>query len=288
MFGMKFPEPVKKEKIVFSTGGGSIPANTTTFLQSLDQVGEASGGSLVTENSVFLNYLVTRSGTLRNLVVRCTAAPGVGQTFVYTVRVNGVPSTLTATISGVAIVATDLVNSVQVAIGDRVSLQVVTSLTAIVSFHATSFSFEINMPRLMYDHHTFGSMTATIAAGLTRYIGHTYKLGVGSGTVFNVNTYTRVCCLVVKKGTVKNFVVVTDGAPGVGQTFVYTVEVNGVATAITVTVSGAITVTGYDSTNVASVALGDRVTVSVVTSAGAAVQSHQVSFDFEDGDYRAG
>lgn len=73
--------------------------------------------------------VMPRAGTLRNLFVSHQAAVGNGNSIVYTVRVNGVNTTLTVTLASGAIAqASDLVNTVAVAQGDRVTLSAVKAL----------------------------------------------------------------------------------------------------------------------------------------------------------------
>jgi hypothetical protein len=69
------------------------------------------------------------SGTLRNLIVKLSTAPGSGKSFVFTVRVNGVDSGVTVTIADTDTTARDITNSVSVSAGDYVSLKAVPSGT---------------------------------------------------------------------------------------------------------------------------------------------------------------
>jgi hypothetical protein len=65
-----------------------------------------------------------RAGTLRRLFARHNSAGGNGNSVVYTVLVNGVATVLTVTLATGAIgQASDLVNTVAVAQGDRISLR---------------------------------------------------------------------------------------------------------------------------------------------------------------------
>jgi hypothetical protein len=65
-----------------------------------------------------------RAGTIRNLFVRHHSATGNGNNVVYTIMINGVATGLTVTLATGAIgQASDLVNTVAVAQGDRISLR---------------------------------------------------------------------------------------------------------------------------------------------------------------------
>lgn len=284
---MKFPLPVLKEKINFGTSNISVVAGSTVYIYCGDQLGETTGTFDATETLRAI-YLVTRKGILRNLIASSSLAPGVGETFVYTVMVNGVPTALTVTISGaVQVWGSDLVNAVRVIVGDYVSLQLVTSAAASVTVHIASFSLETPSTRLPYDHVSFSSGTYTCVAG-TRYLYSTYKANASGGASTIIALFTQSSHMVCRKGTMKNLVCKANAAAGAAESFVYTVMVNNIASALTVTISGAVQVTNMDAVNVVPVSLGDRITLRIVTSAGATVVTHGVSFDFEEGDYRAG
>lgn len=67
--------------------------------------------------------VVSTPGSIKNLHVLLTAAPGVGASYTLTLRVNGVSTALTCTVAGAATTCSDLVNSVVVAAGDRITLE---------------------------------------------------------------------------------------------------------------------------------------------------------------------
>lgn len=113
----------------------------------------------------------------------------------------------------------------------------------------------------------FTGRTSGIAAGTTNYIGISESL-----TESDQYLVTPVA------GTVRNLYVVSDGSPAVGQTFIYTLRKNGVDTAVTCTTSGAST-SSSDATNSFAVSAGDKLTVKLVTSAGASVRKHQHGFE---------
>lgn len=69
-------------------------------------------------------------------------------------------------------------------------------------------------------------------------------------------------------GVLKNLYVRNSAVLGGGIDVNYTVYVNNVATAITVNISGAAQVNGQDTTNVVSVAAGDRIALAATRGAG--------------------
>lgn len=285
MFGMKFPLPVLSEKILYSTT--AFLANTTGYLLACDQGGESYGSNNVSEAVVSVNYLVTRAGLLKNLVVRAQSAPGGGQTYIYTIRINGVPTGITCTLTEVTVNGSDLVNTAEVVIGDRVTLQLITSLGAAIDRHIATLELDSPSTRKPYEHTTFSSGTSTVPVNITRFLASLCRAPTAGGnTIYEVEVTNIYLC--PRKGSLKNLVALAGSAPGLGETFVYTVRVNGVATAMTVTLSGAAQVTGTDIVNVVQVDPSDRITLRVITSLAASVATHAASFDFEEGDYRAG
>lgn len=285
MLGMKFPIPVIKQSIYFDDWWSTVAAGLTVYLNSLDADEFTSSGYNVAENNYLCNYLVTRSGILRNLVVKSYQAPGGGQTYTYTVRVNGNPTAITCQIAGAGTVnANDLVNAVRVVVGDRVTVQLVTSGAATVSRHKATIGFEVNSLR---DFDKFNFSSGTMAAGTSRYPSHTGKGQAPGGFDSNIDV-SMASRLITRSETIKNMVALVTVAPGVGQSFIYVLMVNGIATALTLTISGAGQVTGFDSTNVVKVSAGNRICIKETASAAATVTSHLISIDSEEGEYRAG
>jgi len=79
--------------------------------------------------------------TLRNLRVHSHNPPGAGESYIFTVRVNGGATLLTATIAGaVDTEGTDLVNGIAIAPGDYVTMQIISSVAAVASY--TTWGFE--------------------------------------------------------------------------------------------------------------------------------------------------
>lgn len=82
------------------------------------------------------------AGTLRNLYVQSGNPPGAGETFTYTLRINGANGNLTAQIAGaVATQASDLVNTDAIAAGNRVCIRIVASGATAVTSHQVSMEF---------------------------------------------------------------------------------------------------------------------------------------------------
>jgi hypothetical protein len=115
------------------------------------------------------------------------------------------------------------------------------------------------------------SSGATVSAGSTSFLG----FGAISGAAFSSQQFLSATHTVVQ------LIAETTGAPGSGQTFTYTLFKNGVATALTVVLSGA----GFQESSTATTVIEDvsndaSYSVQLVTSAGASVASHSVQAVF--------
>lgn len=81
------------------------------------------------------------AGRLKRLYVTCVAPP-TGGSCIFTVRVNGVDTALTLTVLAGVSSGSDLVNSVVVAAGDRISMKcVATATSATMTFPVLSMAF---------------------------------------------------------------------------------------------------------------------------------------------------
>lgn len=80
-----------------------------------------------------IGFLISRPGTLRNLILLCTTAPGGVTTCIVTVMVNGVASAMTATLSGTALTASQSNIQVGVKTGDKVSFRCVSLVAAVTA-----------------------------------------------------------------------------------------------------------------------------------------------------------
>jgi hypothetical protein len=116
---------------VFFNSGGNIGPSGTIFL--------TSNGAQAVEPSAQL--LMTYNGTLNNLYAVLGTGPGEGGLATFTVRVNGVDTALSVSMTSTTTFASDTVDQVPVVTGNLVSLQLVTNSInptyAIASFDKT-------------------------------------------------------------------------------------------------------------------------------------------------------
>jgi hypothetical protein len=78
-------------------------------------------------NEIVSQGVVTGAGTLRNLFVGGDTALGGGNSVTYTMRINGVDTALTATLTTGVQLGSDTTHSVSAVAGDAVAIQTVTA-----------------------------------------------------------------------------------------------------------------------------------------------------------------
>ena len=71
------------------------------------------------------SYTMTRNVTLSNLFVNLSTSPGGSNGRIFTVRLNGVNTPLTATLTGVTVGSTNTDTKIHALAGDNISLQVI-------------------------------------------------------------------------------------------------------------------------------------------------------------------
>ena len=284
--GNLFPQLELEERIGFQSGN-VFPANTTGYAMCKDQMGWYDGFDSASETHPLYSFLVTRGGLLRNLIVHTSAAPGGGEDFTYTVRINRNPTAMTCTIAVAAIAGSDLVNTAEVIAGDRVTVQIVSSAGATTVLHVIAFAKVTPMTKWGFEQNNFNSGDVDIGAGVTAYLVFSHRSWYRGGIVGSED-WPTVLVPITRKGSIRNLVVLAELAPGVGETVDYTVRVNKAASLVTVQLGGAVQYTDIDDTNEVQVDVGNVVALQVVTSGGCAVGDHVAVFDFEYGDYRAG
>lgn len=98
--------------------------NSNIFnISNTNIIGNGYITNAITEFSA--SYTMTRNVTLSNLFVNLSTAPGGSNGRIFTIRVNGVDTLLTATLTGVTVGSTNTDTKIAVLAGDRISLQVI-------------------------------------------------------------------------------------------------------------------------------------------------------------------
>lgn len=98
-------------------GNNSVTATTTTRYL-------VPGYTAGTAPTAPVQYRLPSAGTVRRLRVRHNTGAGNGLAIVYTVRINGVASAVTVSLASTATDGSDLVNTVAVAAGDLIDIEV--------------------------------------------------------------------------------------------------------------------------------------------------------------------
>jgi hypothetical protein len=80
-----------------------------------------------------VQFRLARAGTIRNLRVRHNVTAGNGNLISYTVRINNVVTLLSVSMASTAADGSDLVNSVVVAAGDLIDIEVTKGLDIVTS-----------------------------------------------------------------------------------------------------------------------------------------------------------
>lgn len=102
---------------VLLLGASTISATTTTRYL-------VPSGPNVAAPTAAVQFRMPAAGTIRNLRVRINGTAGNGNNVVYTLRVNGVATALTCTIASTTADGSDLTNTVTVAAGDLIDIEV--------------------------------------------------------------------------------------------------------------------------------------------------------------------
>jgi len=234
------------EQVLFAGSPGALDNSATEYAP-------LAGGYTWSPTELTRTQVISASGIIKNLRIVLAAAPSTGDSYAFVLMVNGSPSALTLTISDTATTGQDLVNQISVVAGDYVSLRVVpTSLPdAVVAKWSSVFSGSVSNESLV-----LGCMRTTMNTSTTQYMG---LQGMNDSPNANIFRGQRVCSAA---GTIKNFYVKLTGSPGAGDSFVFTLNKNGVNQTLTATVSELGT-TGNDTVNSFIVAAGDLLTIEI-------------------------
>lgn len=257
----------RTEHIGYSTGVATVAAGATVYVVCTHHGGSFLGTSYAAGNHPYTTFISPRRGVLMNLVCRSYQLAGVGETYVYTVYINGVATVLTCSHGGaVDLQSSDLGDRVNIAAGDRVALQVVASAAAVATTH-------IIYVGLMYrvSHHResllFSGYGTSLGGALTNFLYNVDQYGNSGGSIAGLS-YTPCQYLVTKRAEVRNLCAMSSIPPGGVTTYTFTLMVNGVASILTCQIAGAIAVSSQDLANIVNVAPGDWLGLRWVGSAG--------------------
>jgi hypothetical protein len=170
--------------------------------------------------------VIRRAGTIQNLFVHLETAPGGADTRTVTLRVNGVNTALTVTITGAAVSGNDVANEVAVVAGDLVDYLIEASATAVNSRVTVSSEYvagTTDFATILYcsEDYEFGALTWYLA-----FMSHQWWW----------TTEVRVQQVIPRDGILRNLRVDLRTGPGAGDIATVTLRVNGANTALVVTI----------------------------------------------------
>ena len=193
------------------------------------------------------------AGTVSDLRVSLDVAPGGGNSVTFTLRKDTgsgpVATALTCTITGPGANTTcsDTTNSVTVAAGDKLDILATpaSNPTGSPVHYTTKYVSDTAKYTLLLG----GSREDP---GITDLLSYVSLSGLWtSATEFNMETVFPT------GGTLRNLYVELPAPPGAGASRTFTVRKNGVSTALTCTIAGAVATSCSDTTNTVSVAARD-------------------------------
>ena len=211
--------------------------------------GGLMGGEGWASDPKYFTQVFPIAGTLSNLRILLTAAPGVGKSHVFTVMINGSDTAMVITISD-ANTSGNYAGGISISAGDYVSIKHTSSGTPATAKTAMGVKFDsgVGGAVLVGNRGDSTDVTATEYSGVA---------GSGGGWGGTEGDHSQVCPVA---GNLQNFRVRLDVAPGAGKSQTFTIMKNGSATAVTVTISDSAT-TGADTTHAVAVAAGDKISV---------------------------
>lgn len=233
------------EQVFFDFRGG-LPEMSDDFIALVPDAHGTETDSLT---------LVSTAGKIKNLRIVLSAAPGAGNSRIFTLYVNGAPSALTCTIANLATSCNDTTHEVDVVAGDRVCLK----MTLGVGYADIADGYISTM---------FEGSTAKESLILGSYWGPldktqiTYPQAMGAMTYSTTteNDQRQVC---PTSGKIKNLYVRLSADPGTApDAYRFTLRKNGASQTLTVTITANDT-TGNDTTHEVTVAAGDILTLMV-------------------------
>lgn len=220
----------------------------------------------------FVSYIIDGYGVLNNLYVNAGTACGIGESTVFTVRVNGADTGLTTTLSGTSTSSFDVTGSANVVPGDLITVKAVTSASCAIAdvYIGIRYGETVSIDDSdVVDIVTVGKI-GIISPSFDGYLLPMFAQSTSE--VFPAYIFPD-------DGYINDLRVYADTPPGLGEAAVITLRVNSVDTLLTATVSGTGN-TAEDLINTVSVNNGNKATVSVVTSSGSAIANVFVVMKF--------
>lgn len=197
---------------------------------------------------------IPTAGSLSNLLVELTDAPGSSKEYNFAPLKNGSDSDLAVTIAGSDTSGSCTTETLAFSAGDLVSLQCTPDSTPAATYARWSMFFT---PDLANEFILLGTSSKSD--------GNTIYCPVNSIGGYSPTEESEALTIIPAAGTLKKLYVNLDAAPGNSDSIVVTLRKSGSNTALTVTISGSDT-TGNDTTHSVAVAAGEDVSISVTAT----------------------
>ena len=118
-----------RDETIYGNSEDNQPANTERYYSS-------DGLAAAADN--VRGYIITTIGQITALYARSSNPAGAGETFIYTVMLNGAPTALAVQIGGAVQQAANAVGAIAVVPEDRLTIRLVTSAAAAATQHQFS------------------------------------------------------------------------------------------------------------------------------------------------------
>jgi hypothetical protein len=253
---------------------GTTTAPSTSASNYANLHGSGSSGAMWSATETDKSFPMPTAGSFTNLYINLQTAPASGKSWTYTLMVNGSPSALTATVSNTATTANDTTHTVNVSVGDLVSLQITPSGTPTAA-GTHGFGLSFNPTTAGESIFSFASVNANSVAA----VNYEQPLGLGNNG-WSATENIRYIEFGPYHLTKMYASVIT--APGIGKSWTFTMRQNGVDTAVTAVISDtATTATGTGNVTYAN---GDKAAIeSTPSSTPAASGGVHIGYVLTDG-----
>jgi hypothetical protein len=234
--------------------GGSTGNLSTT----VTQYGVLGTIAVVTNTADSTDYPPAPSaGTIGNLYVVLTVAPGAGTSRTITIKKNNSNQTLTCTVSDAATTCNDTSHTFSVTAGDVLSWTATLSGSVVAGIVHVSVTFT---PTVANDTMILARI-GTPNTGATAY----GVIPQGTSSAWTT-TQANAQSLIPDAGSFTALYASLSAVPGAAKSFAFTLDKNTVAGALTCTVSGNAATTCNDTSHTVDPAAGDALDISSVPS----------------------
>jgi hypothetical protein len=240
---------------------GTTSGNPSTSVANFIPIHSVADTPTATETARL--QVVPAAFTLQNFFVSVTTAPGAaasGKQYVYTVRKNQVDTAITVTLFETATTGLYSGAGVSFAAGDTISIGITPTNTptvpALINWNIQANSGGTHFSPLLGGAHVSTGLSTSITS-------FNQLIGSNAGATWNA-TETNVQMIVPCGGTIDKLYVVADAVAGTGKTWALSLVKNGVATALTASITGNTVKTGNDTVNSFSVVAGDTLSIQAV------------------------